>query len=156
MAKLSFLVRAGLGSFLTERPSWHCSLSSTPMPSEICAPKPAGSFLNLFIPNLAHPFFICNFGLFCCVSLWSGLEIGTVSLPYQFLNKEPFFFTFKESKWYNLTHINCLFIILKMILKSIKATVMLPSCSRAEWLLFAHFHICNLLILLLQTVTMIC
>ena len=37
MAGLSFLVRAGLGSFLTERPSWHYSLSSPPVPSEICA-----------------------------------------------------------------------------------------------------------------------
>lgn len=41
-------------------------------------------------------------------------------------------------------------------LKLVKATIMPSSCSRAEWCLFAHFHICKHLIQLLQTVIVTC
>lgn len=104
-------------------------------------PRPAGSFLSLFIPNFVQPSFICDSGVFCNITPWFRLEMGTVFnlpapvimnlfSPPETLNDKP------------LTQRNCYSSFWRLFEVS-QSYHMLFSCGTAEGLLFAHFHVCS-------------
>lgn len=107
MAKLSFLVRASLGSFLTERPSriarylpLLCHLKSVP---QTCWPLSKSLYSKFGTPFLHLQLWTL---LLCFLMIRAGDRNCFITLPVPIIKN--LFSILKESEWYNHKYMNCL------------------------------------------------
>lgn len=156
MAALGFPVGAGVGSFLIEDLAGIvrslpllCHLKSVPWACWQLSKSLYFTFGTTWL-HLRPRSLVLYYS-----TVQAGEENGFINVPVPIINN---FYFYSQIIWkthpLHMEIVNLSFGTL--FLQLVKATIMPSSCSGAEWLLFAHFHICNHLIQLLQTVTVTC